>query len=805
MLTKPPHVELEALEITITNPFSQQVGTQKLTAEQIKNRPTGNGNITELFKSNPNVQFANATGTSNMGGEIAPNEVSIHGEKFYNNNYTIDGISNNDNINPASEVLSSADGTPQGNSATDLPSGGTQSFWLDKSLVKDVEIFDSNISAKYGNFTGGVINANLKDADTTSHRGQVYYRTTRDDWAEFHIQDNQQENFNRANRMNRQPKFTKHQFGININQPISDKTALLLSYNQTRSDIPYYHDYMNVWDNQERQNQNLLLSGNHLMTNGDKLKATFMYSPHQSTFVKRNVKDGGFSNKGGGYRLSFDWDKKLAWATMKSQFAWRKTRNQVKHDKDTFHNYLKTDRFDWQSSANSSQIGGYGTYATQKQTFTLKQDFNLNKLNTKDVEHQINLGWQADFAQAKYQRDSDVYGYVWRRAIGANTRATCADELCYQGEQFVGTYSHYSARNLKADDDTYSIYVEDNLKYKNLSASLGLRADYNRYLDNLNIAPRFSWTYNLNNNEKTRIFGGLNRYYSNSMLSYKMRDGIGYFEQYTRNAPNISTWTKNPRNGTVYEVKDLKTPYSDEINLGIAQQMFGTLWTAKWVKRKSHDTFVAVSPNNGLKYLTNDGYSKSDTFSLTVKPLSSLQFKYADVDFLFGANYNKTTTNTVTYENTAEDNDLTAIILDGQLKDVHSLPNLDYNSPWTTFLDINTYFPAINLDFNQHLKYKAGYVGYSTQTGTCPTYNTAICGNHTGKIQEFTTRDVGSHFLLDWNFNYQKPLSNGHTLGINLDIENVLNRKIIATQNSTGSISTYKMGRNFWLGVSYNW
>ena len=31
-----PHVELQALEATVINPFSQQVGTQKLTAEQIE-------------------------------------------------------------------------------------------------------------------------------------------------------------------------------------------------------------------------------------------------------------------------------------------------------------------------------------------------------------------------------------------------------------------------------------------------------------------------------------------------------------------------------------------------------------------------------------------------------------------------------------------------------------------------------------------------------------------------------------------------------------------------------------------------
>ena len=62
--------------------------------------PTKDGNITELLRNNPNVQFSNTSDTAEAAGEIAPNEVSIHGAAFYSNNYTIDGLSNNDNLNP---------------------------------------------------------------------------------------------------------------------------------------------------------------------------------------------------------------------------------------------------------------------------------------------------------------------------------------------------------------------------------------------------------------------------------------------------------------------------------------------------------------------------------------------------------------------------------------------------------------------------------------------------------------------------------------------------------------------------------
>lgn len=96
------HVELDALHATVTNPFSQQMGTQKLTADDIARRPKNNGNITDLLRDNPAVNFANTAETSLNAGDITPNEVSFHGEKFYNNNFILAGMSNNDNIDPAS-------------------------------------------------------------------------------------------------------------------------------------------------------------------------------------------------------------------------------------------------------------------------------------------------------------------------------------------------------------------------------------------------------------------------------------------------------------------------------------------------------------------------------------------------------------------------------------------------------------------------------------------------------------------------------------------------------------------------------
>ena len=75
-----------------------------LTREDIARRPTEDGNITDLLKSNPAVQFSNHGDGSLQMGEIKPSNISIHGSVAYQNNYTLDGISTNSDLDPAEQT-----------------------------------------------------------------------------------------------------------------------------------------------------------------------------------------------------------------------------------------------------------------------------------------------------------------------------------------------------------------------------------------------------------------------------------------------------------------------------------------------------------------------------------------------------------------------------------------------------------------------------------------------------------------------------------------------------------------------------
>lgn len=821
--------------ITIERPFSQQIGTQKLTAKDIANRPTGNGNLSELMKDNPSVRYANRTDSSNTAGEIAPDEVSIHGGKFYENNYTIDGLSNNDNINPGANNGQLSVNTPDGYSPTDLPAGGTQSFWLDGSLVKNMEVFDSNISAKYGQFTGGLINAEIKDPNSTRPSGRVWYRTTRDDWANFHVTpEDLSENatrggFYEATVIAHQPKFTKEQYGIEINQPINDKASVLFAYNRSGSQIPFFDTRLQQWQEQERTQETYLLKGLYKADDDNTLKATLMYAPHESAYPKTGVKDGFFTNTGGGWRANLEWDKKDAWGKMTSYLAYRKTGNEIEHSANTFHNYVgnyaRVDAVDWctvrvnaTGVCNFAQLGGYGTFNTEKETYTAKQDFKFNTIGTT-LKHDISTGWQFDHAKASYERESDVYAYGLYRTINASNITNCTE--CIAGKQYAVTRTHYPARHVDANDNSFSHYVEDSMTYKKLNVVAGLRTDYSQYLGNIDVAPRLSVTYDVFGDKRTRLFGGINRYYAGSMLAYKLRHGIGtnQIQNRTLTGTTLSEWTtRSSSTGNAsnsYNVSNLDTPYNDELNVGFAQKWGNSLWTLKWVRRDGKDQFTRQTVYDETnkpshRILTNDGNNKNQNFTLSINSLSPINMKdIADVSWVFGLSYSKTKTNNSYYDNPAIDNDgIEKAIYRGELLSADEVPQTDFNTPWIVSLAINTHFPKINLDWSQRLSYTDGYRSLRRSSSTPCNSSIIGCGDYTGNVYVYTDKDNPNAFTWDWRFGYNLPLQGNQSLGLTVDVNNVLDKQIMTaspTGSSTNTGESYKLGRNFWLGVSYNW
>ncbi|MFW5404534.1 secretin and TonB N-terminal domain-containing protein [Pectobacterium carotovorum] len=789
-------------------PGPMEIGSQQLVAEEIAKKPTANGNITELLRTNPNVQFSETSRNSETPGELAPDVVSFHGEKFYNNNFMIDGMSNNDRLNPGVNV-GEVGSTANGNAANDFPSGHPESFWIDSSLIESLSVYDSNVSAKYGQFTGGVIDAKLKKPSFTEPSGSVSYRTTRSSWTKYHLEKKDEASFSAATTIKRQPKFTKNFYNLNVSQPLSDNAALMFIYNRKESSIPYWHNYLQKWENQSRESESYMLRGVWDANENNQFSFSFQNSPHTATYVRANYKDSKYINEGGGTSINLGWDNQNAFGKVSTKLIAKQNENTISNDKKDAYVWGITPSIGWQTGASSANEGGYGTIKTEQKGINLKHDWQIDPISIWGVQHQLDFGLDTDFSQASYRRKETSYNYG---VVVKNSGIVCksGDSACINGEQYLSQRAVYEASDVSVAASTYAAYLQDSLTFSRFTAVTGIRVDYDDYMKNVNLSPRFSTSYDVWGDRSTEIFGGVNRYYAGNVLAYKLREARKqpYNECRSNKLTSTGGCTKSSASTTPgdwvfgrtinqanYQYTSLNTPYSDELNLGVQQRVHDTVWTLKWVHREAKDQFSAEQNKTTKVYeLTNNGKSESDTFSLMVKPVSPIEWNSAIFSWSAGANIHKSTSSNKDYDTEA---DLDGYILyNGKMIRAIDKPADNFNRPWTAFLELNTEIPNWRLDWTQRLSYVGGYKAMTrTETINCP--DDDRCSGYVGATDVYEEEQYGNNMLLDWRVAYTQPLGK-QNLKVGVDVLNVLNK---ANKNE----SNYGLGRQFWLDVTYSW
>lgn len=789
-------------------PGPMEIGSQQLTAEDIAKKPASNGNVTELLRTNPNVQFAETSRSSATPGEIAPDVVSFHGEKFYNNNFIIDGMSNNDRLNPGDNVgeVSSA---PNGNSANDFPSGHPESFWIDTGMIESMSVYDSNVSAKYGQFTGGVIDVKLKRPSFSEASGSIGYRTTRDAWTKYHLTATEAKTFDTATSLNKQPRFTKNFYNLMVSQPVNDNAAIMFMYNRKESSIPYWHKYMEKWSDQERLSESYMLRGSWDPNDNNQLDLTLMVSPHSATYVRANTKNGEFTNEGGGFSANLKWENKNAWGNASTNLIYKQNENTITNQEQNYFNWLRTASIDWASSASAAQEGGYGKVQTSQRGINLKHSWQFNPFSTFGAEHRLESGFDVDLSEARYRRGQTSYAYSNPKR--SSTIVCDGDVACIDGEQYQYKRTVYGASDVTVNAGTYGAFLQDTLKAYRLTAVPGVRVDFDDYMQNLNVSPRFSASYDVWGDRSTELFGGVNRYYAGNVLAYKLRSARA--QSYTEcradhinssGSCSTSTTTSSVPAAWVYEkattavnyrYTELDTPYSDETNLGVQQRIYNTIWAFKWVHREGKDQFVRSEEKiNGAYELTNNGKSESDTYSLVISPESPIEWRSALFKWSIGGNIYKSTSSNRTYD---EDVDADGyIIYNNKMIRAIDKPADDFNRPWAAFVELNTEIPDWRIDWTQRVSYVGGYKDtvYKT-TVNCP--DDYRCNGYEGSASVYEEEQFGDNLLIDWRITYTQPIGK-QKVKVGLDVLNVLDRA-----NKTES--NYGLGRQFWLDVSYSW
>lgn len=253
------------------------LGSTRYDKDAIDASLSKDGTISDIIKKNPNARVSRGERTSKNGGEIASQNISINGAEVYQNNFTLDGININNYINPLGGILS----TGSVANITPFLSNPSLGLSVNTDLLENIEVIDSFVSAKYGGFQGGVINAKTRDPKR-EFGGKIYFGYTSDKLTKVHIDDMEQESYDYATSSSYQPEFKKYKSGVTLEGYVSENFGLMFDYNRLYSTIlqrKYNSDYdidVNKKDekrNMHRMNENYFLKG--VYTN-DRLKLTPM-------------------------------------------------------------------------------------------------------------------------------------------------------------------------------------------------------------------------------------------------------------------------------------------------------------------------------------------------------------------------------------------------------------------------------------------------------------------------------------------------------------------------------------------------
>nr|NIQ92836.1 TonB-dependent receptor plug domain-containing protein [Desulfuromonadales bacterium]NIS39241.1 TonB-dependent receptor plug domain-containing protein [Desulfuromonadales bacterium] len=275
-------------------------GSSTLSAEEIGNLPLGAESISESVKILPGVQLSEEERSSRQGGEILPPDISISGGRPFQNNFSIDGLSNNSSLDP--ELRDS-----KANSGKFIPDHA-QDVFLDPELVDSIDLYRSNISAKYGEFTGGVVDAETRDPDP-HFWGKISVKGTRDEWTTFHMPAEERQEFENSDSASDQPDFTIYDANLTLNVPTGQHSGLLASYSIVESEIPL--NFLGGSRNQKRELENFFLKYQTDLTTRDTLSATLLYTPYEEKRFYRHARNSDFTIEGGGALVSLAYERFL--------------------------------------------------------------------------------------------------------------------------------------------------------------------------------------------------------------------------------------------------------------------------------------------------------------------------------------------------------------------------------------------------------------------------------------------------------------------------------------------------------------
>lgn len=800
--------------------------------------PSSNGHITGLLRLNPAVQVDSGATSSNRPGDLEPANISIHGAPFWQNLFMVDGMSVNNDINPGNTNYSLVNA-----SSTELNGSTSQGIALDIDLVERVDVYDSNVPAEYGGFNGGVIDA-VTRMPTQGFHGSLSVLHTQDAWAKYNIDEWKEAEFYDTpaiadGYVRNQPEFETSIWRLNLEGHVTENFGLIGSFTRKRSNI-FNQRMLNesmaeggaslkAFTDVYRQIDNYFVKGVWTPNDRFMLETVVNHEPHQSEHFNRNALNGDFTMDGGGTNVGMTatWDGDRVVQTHK--LNWSELEHSRTGGPGWFARWRHSEEINW-GEPRPNGLALYGTFGDlhqEQETVGYQGKFEWSPVQAFGAVHRFALGVGVSRTEASYERKEDFTDQgipalrPTRTCVDANgvldARHCSTSPLTFPGSmpassgfrpgdgQYARTVDLYKAGRFTVEQNSWSVWAEDDMRLGRARIRPGLRIDGDDYMSKTTVAPRLAVEYDVASDQSSQVIAGANRYYGRNIFDYALRVGRETLEYTMSRGPDL-VWSEPVRsalNTTV--LGDLDIPYEDEWMVGFRQEAWNTSFELKYVNRRGRDQIVAVESTEPLAdptidprgYYTyqNIGRSNTDNVSLTIRPLQQLTWAGTETSAQLIANWYDGDRSHRSYESRGEDY---IIQYEGKFITWNQRPVDSYNRPWSVRLFTQTQVPAANLTIGSFLNWRGPF-----ETAM---YTDGSTEYEDRTVDVYARRRYGTSMTWDLRVGWEKVIGvKDETVFSNLDVTNVLNRRNVAQHidDWAGAYEEYEMGRQFQLQVGY--
>ena len=822
------------------------IGRAYLDRDFIEATPKGNGDINELIALLPGVQLSEDYYSIDNLAEISAPEISISGAKPWQTGFMIDGMNYNNRLDPASASRIGA--------SENEVSGGVQSMNINSQIVESITVYDHNIPADFGDFSGGVVDAETISPFSTDTRVSFGIRGNRSDWGEYHIIDNDEPDDTAEGKDDLEPPiYEKTNIDFSIQKKLNEQHALLMSVSYLKSDISDIS--LSAQKVESRENINALLKYSYRDGWVDSLDLSVMYAPYTSDSYLKDVLNSDYQVEGGSIGFTANLAEETRFGHFSSEFNMSQSDNN-RTGPAHYYIWLQAKGKEWGQLADQSvdstpvsEYGGYGNLDNTQTSFNWRNTLTLERKKWGNTEHAIRVG--AELNHQNYERTRQQNYYKYDSPVqysSTNTQLNCSGytldcveqsfyvDLDTLAEQLGGsidfnnpehllaysnnvatTAQYFNSRlvtpreNIDVSLNKAALYATDVITWKQFDFHLGVRYDYDDFFKNHNIAPRLSMGYDVFNDGNTLLTAGLNRYYDAGLLGYKIKEQqkFAYREYRPIQSGYLQAWLPSSYTGNFrYIFDDVKSPYDDEIALGLryATESFGN-FAVKYVHRDKKDQLSRNKEtnlkNDGYQYITiyNNGTGESERYSL------SWDAKFGDHSIWANASYSQNSESNSDYTATPDNTPIESLVYyEGELMSLSELDtlkanfgrpvtaNFGWNTDWTDTFSTGltaTYSGSYTTAIKSSSDQR---IGIGSECTTCEAVEIFV------PKYEAHTFDSRIMFALSSRWDYQ--ISQSQSVEVRLDISNLFNARSHAITEGNSGIEP---GRMFWLGVSYNY